>query len=243
MGKTYIADTCDVVFRRKSDGHAVFTAEAQLASIAQSISEEIIRGGIGNKPLYTVRHSKEVTLTVRNATFDLEWLAMTQGVSVTNGSVEVNEVEKGLTVVDNAGTLEVMLTGTPAGTTATVINKNGESEQATITGNKVTIPTGHAAANEKVDVIYKKSVTGDIVTLDASKFSENYEVEYRTIEYDAETNKVVKDIYFQFDNVIPSGSFDMSFENGSALTPELTFNAMADSATNQIGRIVEVARP
>lgn len=242
MGKTFIADTAEVVFTRKSDGYTIFTAEAQIASIAQSISEEIVRGGIGNKSLYIIRHSKEVTLGVTNATFDLEYLSMTQGVAVAEDTIEVNGVEKGLTVTDNAGTLEVTLTGTPSGTTAHVINEDGDSASATITGQVVTVPTGHAVAGDLVDVVYKKSVTGNKVTFDADTFSENYEVEYRTIEYDVDTNAVVKDIYFQFDKAVPAGEFTLSFENGSALTPELSFNAMADSSTGEIGRVVQVTR-
>lgn len=241
MGKTYIADTCEVVYRRKSDGHTIFTAEAQLASIAQAISEEIVRGGIGNRALFMLRHSKETTLSVTNAMFDKEYLAMTQGVSVTNDTIEIQEVEKELTVTDNTGTLEVTVVGTPSGTTAHVINANGESESATISGSVVTIPTGHAEEGESVDVIYKKSVTGNVVEFEADKFSENYEVQYRTIEYSADTNQIVNDIYFVFDKVVPSGAFDMSFENGSALTPELSFNAMADK-NGKIGRSIEVAR-
>lgn len=242
MGKTYIADTADVIFRRKSDGHVVFTAEAQLASLEQAVSEETIRGGIGNRPLYRIRSEKDVTLSVRNATFDLEFLSMTQGIAITNGSVQITKIEKDLVVEDNAGTLEVTITGTPVGSTVTVINKDGESEEAAVATNVVTIPTGHAAVGEKVTVAYKSSVTGNIVEIESDKFSENYEVQYHTIEYDTDTNEVVKDIYFIFDNVSPSGAFSLSLENGTALTPELSFTALADSGSNKIGRVVEVAR-
>ncbi len=37
----YVVDTCDVVFRRKSDGHVVFSYETQLASLSGTLSEEI----------------------------------------------------------------------------------------------------------------------------------------------------------------------------------------------------------
>lgn len=241
MGKKFIADTANVLFKRKSDGHAVFTAEAQIAGISSAVTEDIIRGGIGNKALFISRHSKEVTLNVQNAAFDLEWLAMTQGVSITESSATVSKVEEGLTVADNAGTGEVTISGTPSGSTVTLRNADGETEETSVATNAVTVPTGFASEGEKVDVIYTESVTGKVVTIDSAKFSESYEVQYSTIEYDGDSNKVVNDIYFQFDNVLPQGSFDISFENGSAVTPTLNFNALA-GANGEIGRIIEAPR-
>ena len=237
----YVVDTCDVVFRRKSDKHVVFSYETQLASLSGAVSEEIIRGGIGNKPLYPLRHSKEVSLTARNGLFDLEWLAMSQGVLIENKSVQVTTIEKGLRVVDNAGVLEVTVKGTPVNNTVRVINGR-EQEDATATSKVVTIPTGLAAAGDTVTVEYKEEITGEVVEMDSDTFSENYEVEYHTIAYSRKTNKVIKDLYFQFDNVLPSGAFDLSFENGSASTPEMTYNCYANDTDGSIGRVIEKLR-
>ncbi|MED3562249.1 hypothetical protein [Bacillus xiapuensis] len=240
--KTLINDTADVVFKRKSDGHLIFTAEAQLASISQQIQEDKLKGGIGNKTISLLRSDKEISLKVKNALFDLDWLSMTQGVAVAEGTVNVYEREENLAVTDNAGTLQVTITGTPVGTTVSVINAKGESEQATVATKVVTVPTGHAAKGEKVAVVYQKSVTGNIVSLDSKKFSEQYAVEYHTIEYDPATNLVIADLYVQFDSVLPSGSFDLSFENGNALSPELDFTALTSTANSEIGRVIEVPR-
>ncbi len=238
MSKVLINDTADVVFKRKSDGHVVFTAEAQLASISQSVSEEKLKGGIGNRTIALLRSDKEVTLQVRNALFDLEWLSMTQGVSIEQGTVKVWKREDDLTV--ESGT--VTIKGTPIDDEVKVINAANDSEDTTVTGKEVTVSTSLAKDGDKVSVLYKQEVTGNIVTMDAKKFSETYEVEYSTIAYDPDTNEVVKDIYFQFDHVAPSGSFDISLENGSALTPELSFEAMTSGTSSEIGRFIEVDR-
>lgn len=241
--KTLINDTADVVFTRKSDGKKIFTAEAQLASISQAITEEKLKGGIGNKTVALLRSDKEITLQVRNALFDLAWLSMTQGVAVDeSGQAKVNFKEEDLTVADNAGTLEVTLTGTPSDTTAQIINSKGEVAEATITGSTVIVPVGHALAGEKVVVSYLKDVTGNLVSFDSKRFSENYAVEYHTIEYNPENNQIVADLYIQFDNTVPSGSFDLSFENGSAISPELSFEALASATGSEIGRMIEVPR-
>lgn len=242
--KLLVMDTADVVMKRKSDGHVFITAEAQLTSISQSLGiNEKIFGGIGNKPLAIIKGQKEVTSTLRNAFYDQEFLSMTQGVTINeNGTATVYKTEKELTVVDNAGTLEVTITGTPINNTVYVRNSAGEVEQATFTSGKVTIPTGHANAGEIVSVTYQEEVTGNIVELDAEKFAEAYELEYHTIAYDPQTNKVVKDIYIQLDHVVPTGEFELSLENGTAIAPEINFECLALPNTNKIGRVIEVDR-
>src|SRR5690554_1347591 len=144
--KLLISDTADVVMRRKSDGHVFITAEAQLTSISQTLGiNEKIYGGIGNKALAVMKGQKEVTSTLRNAFYDQEFLAVTQGVSIDeNGSATVYKTEKGLEVVDNGGTLEATITGTPVDNTVIVRNAKGEIEESTATTGKVAVPTGHA---------------------------------------------------------------------------------------------------
>lgn len=242
--KLLISDTADAVIKRKSDGHVFATAEAQLTSISQSLGiNDKIFGGIGNKPLALMRGQKEITSTLRNAFYDKEFLAMTQGVAVQeDGSATIYKREDGLKVVDNSGVLEVTIAGTPVGTTVYVRNSAGETEESTVATKKVTVPTGHAAKDELVSVIYQTAVTGDIVTLDSEKFSEAHTIEYHTIAYDPSTNKVVKDIYIQLDHVLPSGEFELSFENGNAIAPEIKFEALNAPNSTEIGRIIEVTR-
>lgn len=233
-GTTFIADTADVVFRRKRDGHVVFTAEAQLAGITGSEESEVIRGGIGNKSLYTIRHSKDIVLNVRNATFDLEFIAMTQGAEIENGSAKVTVVEKGLEVVDGAVTIK----DTPTDGVVNYENKQGQFVAGIVEGNDVTVEGFQDG--DKVTVEYKKEVQGKRLILDASKFSETYEVEYRTIEYDRETEVHTKDIYFLFYNASPSGEYEINLENGQAFTPELSFTVKAEANSSKLGEVIEV---
>jgi len=232
--KVVISDTADVTFRRKTDGHVVFTTEAQMASISQAITEERLKGGIGNKDIALIRSAKEVSLAVRNALFDLEWLAMTQGVAVQrDGTALVNKIET--VTVGEAG--EIAVTETPVGD-ITLVNVEGVNAKITEGG---TAPTDFAAPGDKVQAIYKVEATGKLVEISAEKFAESYEVEYRTITYDPKTNSVVSDFYIQFDNVVPSGAVDLSLENGTPLTPELNFNAMVGEG-DAIGRFFEKPR-
>lgn len=244
MTKLLIIDTADVTIKRKSDNHLFATAEAQLASISQSLGiNEKVFGGIGNKALAIIKGQKEVSSSIRNAFYDKEFLAMTQGVAVQEDETAiVYQREKELKVTDNSGTLEVTIKGTPLGNTVNVINSKGETVEATVTSNKVTIPTGHANAGDLVSVVYQEQVTGDIIELEANKFGEAFTVEYHTIGYDPNTNKVVKDIYIQLDHVVPNGEFELAFENGNPIAPEFNFDCLTAPNSDAIGRIIEVDR-
>lgn len=241
--KLLISDTADVVMKRKSDGHVFITAESQLSSISGTLGiNEKIYGGIGNKSLAVMKGQKEVTSTLRNAFYDQEFLSLTQGVAIeVDGTATVHQTEKGLTVADNAGTLEVTIENTTA-TTVHVRNAKGEVEEATSATGTVTVPVGHAVEGEIVSVTYQESVTGDIVELDSEKFAEAFTLEYHTIAYDPDTNKVVKDIYIQLDHVIPNDEFELSLENGTAVAPEVNFECLAAPNSTSIGRIMEVDR-
>ena len=243
MSKLLIIDTADAVMKRKSDGKVFVTSEAQLASISQSLGiDEKIYGGIGNKPLAIMKGQKEITSTLRSALYDKNFLALTQGVAVENGTATVYKDEKGLKVTDNAGTLSVTISGSPKGDTVYVTNAGGDTLPATVSAKNVTIPVGHAEDGDLVAVRYQQDVTGEIVKLDGDKFAEAYSLEYHTIGYDPATNKVIKDIYIQLDHVVPGGDFELSFENGSAIAPEITFEAMVQPGTENIGRVIEVDR-
>lgn len=240
--KALINDTADVVFKRKSDNKVIFTAEAQLASISQQIQEEKLKGGIGNKTIALLRSDKEITLKVKNALFDLDWLSMTQGVAVqASGTATVYAKEDNL-AVSGSGSLTATMTGTPVGTAVTIINAKGDTQSTTVAVKAITVPNGFAVAGDKISVLYQTSVTGNVLSLDSKKFSEQYYVEYHTIEYDPSTNTVSADLYIQFDSVLPSGQFDLQFENGNALSPELDFTVLTPASASEMGRVIEVKR-
>lgn len=230
----YVIDVADVAFKRKSDGHIVFTSEAQMSSLSQTVDEEAIQGGIGSKTLYTVKSNKQMELSVRNATFNLEWLAMTQGVKVEDGGVATIMRDYTVDVKTGAVTVDASVTGT-----VTIVNEDKASQTAEATAGSVTIPAEFAADGESITVIAEEDVVGKSVEIRSDKFSEKYEVQYKTIVYDNNTDTHVHDLFINFYEVSPSSAFDLSLENGTAFTPELTFTAMANKQ-NEIGKMIQV---
>lgn len=240
--KVVVNDTADVIWKRKSDGHVVFTTEAQLASISQAVDEEKLYGGIGNQTVALLRSNKEIDLAVRNALWDLEYLSMTQGVAIQEDG---QAVVKGKEIVavegDEIGGLTITLTETPVDDTATIFDLDGSQQEVAVATGSIEIPEGfEAKAGDEVTVIYDKDVTGETVVFDAKKFSEKYSVEYQTLAYNPETMQPAYDIYIQFDEVVPSGAFEMSLENGTPYTPELNFSVMTPTGKSEMGRIIRV---
>ncbi|MFS0643675.1 hypothetical protein [Siminovitchia sp. 179-K 8D1 HS] len=237
MGKSVIQDTAEVIITNKETGQVVINAEAQVASMSQSLEETPLFGGIGNKKLFVIRTQKELELTTSSAFFDLEYLAMTQGVSVDKeGKATVTKTETA-TIAEG----KVTINGTPKGKVR-IIAFDGEQGDATVSSGSITVPEGLAKDGDKVTVTYQEEVTGRKVEIDSEKFSNKFKVEYRTIAYDPETAIVESDIYFIFDEVVPSGSFELSLSNGEAYAPELTFQVLTPRGETSMGRIIEVPR-
>ncbi|MCY8499889.1 hypothetical protein MOD12_21705, partial [Bacillus atrophaeus] len=122
-------------------------------------------------------------------------------------------------------------------------NKKGLTYNTPVsTDGTYVIPTGFAGTKEKLTAVYQINKIGRRLAIKASKFSERYEVEYRTIAYNPDTEEVYSDIYIQFPNVSPSGEFEMSLENGNALAPEIKFEALADTDTDEMAVVIEASR-
>lgn len=239
---TLVKDTARVTYRRKRDKKTIYNAVAQLASIAIAADVEKIKGDVGNRTIATLYSNKEITLTNRNATFNLDFLAITQGVDIEEKTITVTHREDKLEVKDNNGVMTVTITKDPIGDSVDLIDGLGNVIQATVSTKTVTVPVGFAEPGDKISAAYRTDVTGNVLELDAATFAEEYEVEYWTVEYDPKTQQILNDLYIIFDSVQPAADVDISFENGAAITPEFTFNVNSDGESTAIGRFVQVPR-
>lgn len=236
---TVIFDTCDVVFKRISDGKIVFTAVAQMSSVEQKIKEEKVKGGIGNGDVAILRTDKEVTLKVKNAIFDSAWMEMVAGVEYSSATKTVFYSQKGLVLTGG----KVNLDKVPKNEDDIIlINSVGKQFVATYDDVAETATIVGGAEGEMYAALYEIEVTGNVLPIDITKFAENYYVEYHTIEYSPETNKVIKDIYWQFDKVLPVSQFNISFEAGKNYSPEVEFNILKNPNSTEVGRVIEVDR-
>ena len=185
---------------------------------------------------------------MRSALANVEYWAMTQGVTVDEAGTARITAYRTLPVADGAidvtGIMGEVVTGDDGTAYVTVTQANGTQETVAPTdnGGVLSVPVTGYNDGDKVNVFYQREVIGNSISIDSTKFSHKYKVEMRTIAYDVETAQVKSDIYFIFPETIPSGEFDISLENGSVYTPEITFSVVNATGSNEMRQIIEVAR-
>lgn len=262
-----IADTCDVTFERISDGKLIATAEAQLASISQTVDEQEVRGGIGGAQIATVTSQKAITASFRDALFSQDYLEMTQGTSTEEdmdieywvnmgAEVEAEDEDKYLALKNesNKNIKNVVYTDPQTGVQVQLDFDNGKSTStlADITGAIIEALEGTDLTEEDLD-ISKKANSGELITVTglqtqkgsgisirADKFPEKFRLTYRTVAYNPETGEHAKDIIIQFYEVKPSANFDLGFEMSTPLAPEFELQVTKPMNCNEMGKIVTV---
>lgn len=237
-----IMDTCNLFLKAKSDGATIMSSSLQLGAIEQSISEERLKGGLGNSTLAILSTDKELSVNTRDALWNLDYLALTQGVKI--DPVGKTTVRKSETVKTTgvAPSLKATIVGTPVGTVVTYVDASGETKTGAVAVKEVTLTGTTLKSGDLVTIYYDSEVTGEMVTFDAKTFSQVYSLELQTIAYDPSTMVVKKDIYIQFDSCKAEGAFSMSFEAGSAISPEVSFMVLTPPNSSVMGRIVSVDR-
>lgn len=243
-----IQDTAQVFFKSLVTGNVIGVGYAQVAGLEGTTEETDLRGGVNNKLAYVLRSSKDLSLNVTSATFKPEFFALMQGTEIQDGVTAEITKNVFVKVTENATTptdLELVLpTELSSLTTVRVEDVDGEQQDLAVTSGIVTLPTGFdAVAGDELEVFYLESVTGKSVEMRTDKHPSKVRVEYQTICYDRETATVHSDIYFIFDEAIPSGNFSMSLQNGEAYIPEFNLRVTPPKGSNVLGRKLEVVRP
>ncbi|CAF1845718.1 hypothetical protein [Bacillus subtilis] len=234
--QTVIHEVGKITAKRLSDNKVIASGVTQMTQFSQQVQQDFLKGGWGNRDLYVINSSKEVSGNVRNAFFDLDFMAMQQGVKIENETISVWEDES-LTVSDT-GT--VILSYLPL-SKVSLTNEDGDQIEVDAASKTVTVPDTFATKGEALAVHYQIEVEAETVEINGEKFSENYYFEIHTIEYDPKTSKIYSDLYIQLPKVNFSGEADMSFEAGNAYTPEIGYRALADN-NGKIGNFARVKR-
>ena len=240
----YIQDTAEVHITSLLTGNVIGVGYAQTAGFEQTTEETDIRGGIGNKLAYTIRSSKDIELTITSATFKPEFLEMMQGSEFEEEVTrEVTRSGRGRVEGADDGLIIAMPSGLEELNVIRIVDDKGKQIDVDVDAGEAVLPAdvlfeeGH-----EVEFYYLQEVTGRALNIDATKFGGKVKVEYRTICYDRETAVIHSDLYFIFPECIPSGNYGMTFQNGEAFIPEMTFKTTAPEGSDVIGTKLEVLR-
>lgn len=246
-----LKEVANVIFFDISTNKPVIFFDTLKVSTIENESESAeARGGQGNSRLMTWDYGRTATLTMQDALLSDNSLAMLAGTAVKEAGVgnAVKVVGRDvLTVVDNAGDMEVTLKETPItdakGNTVTVFAvENGiitKELTATVLDKVVTITTG-ATEGQTVMAFYEYEVTTDAtqVTFSGDKFPATYRVVGDTYA----RGRDGKDHKMQF--VIPQAklqsSFSLTMDVENVAVFDFNLEVLVEAGTNKLYDIVRL---
>ena len=88
----------------------------------------------------------------------------------------------------------------------------------------------------------EKTVSGEVIDLDSTKFPKNYKVQLRSVAYDPDSGKVVADIYWIFDKATPDGNLEESFSSANNKTQTINWTALVPTGSDSYGKFAIVPR-
>jgi len=129
------------------------------SALIQEVQAMEVRGGYLNALIFNIKHSKNVTVNFKSATFQMEYLAFQTGTAITTGLKDVYKFDECVTFTNGVGTV----TGTPVGN---VFVKMPDGTTMTVTPSGSTVNTGVTTFNSTGGVTYKYNTTVQEVIID-----------------------------------------------------------------------------
>lgn len=203
------------------------------SSIETTLSNTDVRGGIGNQLLYIYYHTAEMNITINEAQFSLEFLALNVGSDIKTGE-DVFGSET-VTLVNGQGTVK----GTPLALSTSnlygwVTFSDGKVERVTFTGQSFKVTD--TSSNDTVCIRYYKHITSArsiTVSADMLPSTVRLVMEAQLCSSDATTNKIGT-VQIQVPKASMTGQFTLSMTPDSVAQTPLTVRALA-STTNKGG--------
>lgn len=233
-----VKDVCEVFLKDKLNGNVYFLGLTTSSEVTQSLNSEILRAGIGNGVVATLYSDKTIGFNVSTIFHSDDLISMQMGKKFNTGTVTVFEKESVTCTTEG----ELTIKGTPkTGGKVSVIDKHSEElAEATFASNKVTV--AGATVGSVYTVIYPKELTtAKLLTIDDS-VPTAYETQLHTIGYDPDTNVVLSDIYWIFDNAVPDGALSQSYSAGANTPMSINFSVKKNVGSESYGKYAVAKR-
>jgi len=239
MNNVVVHDVCEVIAIDEINDKTYFIGLTSTNNVNQTVDSTPIRGGIGNKRVTTINNSKDINFEVTTTLHNDDIYALQSGGLFSDEAINVLRSET-KQAVDNAGSVEVTIDGTPVGE-VTVLDKNGKELTGSFTAGKVTITGGQAG--QFYTVIYEEAQpTASVLDLNAEEFPKPHKVQLHTICYDPDTEKVVADLYWIFDKARPDGNLTAAYSAGENQQDTINFICETPIGSTSYGKYVVVPR-
>ena len=228
--KKFLVSTANV-YGYDSDDNLLFVGKTLMdSSIETSLSNTDVRAGQGNQLQYIYYHTAEMNITINEAQFSLEFLALNTGSKITTGA-DVWTTET-VSVVNGVGSVN----GTPLAITGStlygwVTDKNDKTDRITFEGNSFTMSdltyTGDVCVR-----YYTRNAAARQITIYADMVPSiiRLVMEAQLCSSDATTNRIGT-----VEIVVPkasmTGAFTLSMTPDSVAQTPLSVRALASTVT------------
>jgi hypothetical protein len=235
MNNVVVHDTLECFVNDTDNSKTYFFGLTDKGNVTQSVTQEVIRSGIGAKVAAVLNSEKNLEFTITSTFHNDDIIAIQSGTEFGEDTIRVQSTIAG-TLTSGA----IALSATPVADSVIVMDKFGKTYVSSYAAGSVTV-TGGTDGNIYT-VIYSEDVTGQILDLDSTAFPINYKVQLHGIGYDPDTNQVVCDIYWLFDKAMPDGAINFNGAKSTNATEDVRFTAQTPIGSNSYGKYVVVPR-
>lgn len=236
--KKFLVSTANV-YGYDSNGNELFRGVSMLdTSIETSLSNTDVRGGQGNKLLYVYYHTAEMNITVNNAEFSLDFLALNVGSNIEIGADMF--IDETVEVTNGAGSVSktIPLAFDTTTTYGYVSLPNVDTiQKVEFAGNAFTLTGDYANYTGDVCVrYYGNEITAREVTVYADMLPANIRLvmEAKLCSSDATTNQIGT-VQVIVPRASMTGAFTLSMTPDSVASTPLNVRALAYEKTQATG--------
>lgn len=227
--KKFLVSTADVYGYDQNDNELFRGVTMLDTSIETSLSNTDVRGGQGNKLLYIYYHTAEMNITINNAEFSLDFLALNVGSNIKVGADMF--IDETVTVTGGTGLVTktpLTLNTSTAYGWVTMPDKSVEKVAFT-SGSTFTLSGANASFSGDVCVrYYANQITARDVTVYADMMPSNIRLVMEAIlaSSDAVTNRIGK-VQVHVPRASMTGAFTLSMTPDSVASTPLNVRALA----------------
>ena len=199
-------------------------------SITQAVQSTQIYGGKGSRLLLEFDYQKEITLSIEDAAFEPQYLAIQNGSKLAKEAGIVYHTET--VTFDKEGSVE--LASKPTGNVQ-VEQTDGTYLSAVAVGKKITVP--EMAGLETTVVYIEDGVVAKTLKLDSSSFPSAFKIVLIVDLFDENKTKV-EELQITINKFKPDGNFELSLTHDGVATSSLNGKALDDNGIYAVLRVI-----
>lgn len=233
--KKFLVSTADV-YGYDSNDVELFRGKTLLdSSVETTLSNTDVRAGIGNQLQYVYYHTAEMNITINEAQFSLEFLALNAGTTPIVGANMFTE--ETVDITNGAGTVSgipLALNGSSTGNVYAWITKpDGSIVRASVTAGSSNFDMQQAYSGTACVRYFSNKVSARQITINADMLPSTIRLvmETQLCSSDTTTNKIGK-VEIQVPKASMTGQFTLSMAPDSVASTPLSIRALAYEESN-----------